>query len=115
MWAESHWGSGGNVYKGVRLNEIDSYRNSKASCWRCERDSHTTQDYYAHTSVKGTELPEALKQASSIQGNRKRGEDAEEAPVPKQAKAAHIKIEDKDIREATGVTLQQVWQDELDF
>ena len=66
MWAESHWGSGGNAYKGVPQNEIDSYRNSKANCWQCRRDSHTTQDCYACTSVKGTELPEASKQASSI-------------------------------------------------
>jgi len=72
-WAESHWGSGGNAYKGVPQNEIDSHRNNNASCWRCGRDSHTTQDYYARTMVKGTELPEAPKQASSIQGKSERG------------------------------------------
>jgi len=114
-WAESHWGSGGNAYKGVAQNEIDSYRNSKANSWRCRRDSHTTQDCYARTSVKGTELPESPKQASSIQGKRKRGEDAEETPATKQAKAAHVNIEDEDMREVAGVTPQQVWQDESDF
>jgi len=115
MWAESHLGRGGNAYKGVPQNEIDSFRNSKANCRRCGWDSHTTQDCYAHTSVKGTVLPEAPKQASSIEGKRKRGEDAEEALAPKQAKAVHIKNEDEDMREAAGITLQQVWQDESDF
>ena len=113
--AESHWGSGGNAYKGVPQNEIDSHKSSKANCWRCGRDSHTTQDCYARTTVKGTELPEAPKQVSSIQGKRKRGEDAEEAPTPKQAKTGHIKIEDEDVREAAAVTLQSVWQDDSDF
>jgi len=114
-WAESHWGSGDNAYKGVPQNEIDSHRNSKASCWRCGRDSHTTQDCYARTTIKGTELLEAPKQASSIQGKWKRGEDTEEAPAPKQAKAAHVKIEDEDMREATAMTLQSTWQDDSDF
>ena len=113
--AESHWGSGGNVYKGDPQNEIDSHRNSKASCWRCGRDSNTTQDCYARTTVKGTELPEAPKQASAIQGKRKRGEDAEEAPAPKQAKAVHVKVEDEDMREATAVMLQSASQDDSDF
>jgi len=31
-WAESHWGSGGNAYKGVPQNEIDSHKTSKANC-----------------------------------------------------------------------------------
>jgi len=43
-WVESHWGSGGNAYKGVPQNEIDPHRNSKASYWRCSWDSHTTLD-----------------------------------------------------------------------
>jgi len=60
-WAESHWGSGGNAYKGVPQNEIDSHRNSKASCWRCGWDCHPTQDCYARTTVKGMEVPEAPK------------------------------------------------------
>jgi len=114
-WAESHWGSGGNAYKGVPQNEIDSHKSSKANCWRCGGDSHTTQDCYARTTVKGTELPEAPKQASSIQGKRKRGEDAEEAPAPKQAKATHVKTEDEDMREAAAITLQSAWQDDSDF
>jgi len=114
-WAESHWGSGGNTYKGVPQNEIDAHRNSKASCWRCGWDSHTTQDCYARTTVKGTELPEVPKQASSIQWKRKRGEDAEEPPAPKQTKSAHIKVEDKDMRKATATTLQSAWQDDSDF
>ena len=114
-WAESHWGSGGNAYKGVPQNEIDAHKNSKANCWRCGRDSHTTQDCYARTTVKGTELPEALKQTSSIQGKRKRGEDAEEAPTAKQVKVAHIKIEDEEMREAAAVMLQSAWQDDSDF
>jgi len=114
-WAESHWGSGGNAYKGVPQNEIDSHKNSKANCWRCGWDNHTTQDCYARTTVKGTELPEALKQVSSIQGKRKRGEEAEEVPAPKQAKAVHVKIKDEDMREAAALTLQSAWQDDSDF
>jgi len=47
--------------------------------------------------VKGTELLEVPRQASSIQGKRKRGEDAEEASAPKQTKPAHVKIEDEDM------------------
>ena len=112
---ESHWGSDGNVFKGVPQNEIDSHKNSKVNCWRCGQDSHTTQDCYARTTVKGTELPEAPKQASSIQGKRKRGEEAEEAPAPKQAKAVHVKIENEDMREAAAVTLHSAWQDDSDF
>jgi len=105
-WAESHWGSGGNAFKAVPQNEIDPHKNSKANCWRCGRDNHTTQDCYARTTVKGTELPEAPKQASSIQGKKKRGEEAEEAPAPKQAKAVHVKIKDEDMREAAAITLR---------
>jgi len=52
---------------------------------------------------------------SCIQGKRKRGEDAEEAPAPKQAKAVHVKVEDEDMREAAAVTLQSAWQDDSDF
>jgi len=114
-WEQSHWGSGSNAYKGVPQSEIDSHRCSKANCWRCGRDSHTTQDCYAQTTVKGTELPEAPKKASSIQGKRKREEDAEEAPAPKQTKNSHVKIEDEDMREAAAVTLQSAWQDDSDF
>jgi len=114
-WAESHWGSGGNAFKGVPPNEIDSHKNSKANCWRCGRDNHTTQDCYARITVKGTELPEAPKLASSIQGKRKRGEEAEEALAPKQAKAVHVKIEDEDMWEAAAITLQSAWQDDSDF
>jgi len=114
-WAESHWGSGANAFKGVPQNEIDSHRNRRANCWRCRRDNHTTQDCYGRTTVKGTELPEAPKQASSIQGKRKRGEEAEEAPAPKQAKAAHVRIEDEDMREAAAITLRSAWQDDSDF
>jgi len=114
-WAESHWGSGGNAFKGVPQNEIDSHKNGKANCWRCGQDNYSTQDCYARTTVKGTELPEAPKQASSIQGKRKRGEEAKEAPAPKQTKTVHGKIEDEDIREAAAVTLQSAWQDDSDF
>jgi len=114
-WEQSHWGSGSNAYKGVPQSEIDSHRSSKANCWRCGRNSHTTQDCYARTTVKDTELPEAPKQASSIQGKQKRGEDAEEAPAPKQTRTGHIKMEDEDMREAAAVTLQSAWQDDSDF
>ena len=114
-WVESHWGSGGNAYKGVPQNEIALHWNSKASCWRCGCDSRTTLDCYARTTVKRTELPEAPKQVSSVQGKRKRGKDAGEAPVRKQAKAAHIKVKDDDMWEATGVMLQSAWQDDSDF
>jgi len=93
--------------------KIDSYRSSKANCWRCGWNSHATQDCYACTSIKDTELSEAPKQASSIQGNRKRGEDAEMAPVPKQAKAVHVKLEDEDMREVASATLS-CWKDEDD-
>jgi len=114
-WEQSHWGSGSNAYNGVPQSEIDSHRSSKASCWRCGRDSHTTQDCYARTTVKGTELPEAPKKVSSIHGKRKRGEDPEEALAPKQTKTEHIKIEDEDMREAATITLQSAWQDDSDF
>jgi len=50
-----------------------------------------------------------------IQGKRKRGKEAEEAPAPKQAKVAHVKVEDEDMREAAAVTLQSAWQDDSDF
>jgi len=52
---------------------------------------------------------------SLVQGKRKRGENAGEAPVPKRAKAAHIKVEDDDMWEAMGVMLQSAWQDDSDF
>jgi len=72
---------------------------------------------YARTTAGGTELPEAPKQTGSVQGKRKRGEHAEEAPAPKQSKAGHIKIEDEDMREVAGTTLG-VWkikEEEEDF
>ena len=114
-WAESHWGSSGNAFKGVPQNEIDSHKNSKANYWRCGRDNHTTQNCYARTTVKGMELPEVLKQASAIQGKRKRGEEAEEALAPKQGKAVHVEIEDEEMWEAAAVMLQSVWQEKSDF
>ena len=52
---------------------------------------------------------------SSIQGKRKLGEEAEEGPAPKQAKAVRVKIEDEDMREAAAVMLQSAWQDDSDF
>jgi len=72
-WTESSWGSGGKAYQEVPQDEINSHRKNKANCWRCGRESHTTQDCYARTTVKGTEIPEAPSTASSIQGKRKRG------------------------------------------
>jgi len=32
MWAESHWGSGSNTYKGVPQSKIDSHKSSKVNC-----------------------------------------------------------------------------------
>jgi len=93
----------------------DSYRSSKATGWRCGWDRHTTQDYYTHLTIKGTELPEAPKQASLVQGKRKREEGAQEAPAAQRTKAVHVKTEDKDMREAARVMLQQVWPEDSDF
>jgi len=114
-WVESHWGSGSNAYKGVPQGEINAHRDSKASCWRCRRDSHATQDCYARTTIKGTELPEAPKPVSYLHGKRKREEEAHEVAAAKQSKAVHIKTEDEDMPEAGGVTLQSAWQDDSDF
>jgi len=115
QWSDSHWGSNGNAYKGVPQEEINSHRNSKANCWRCSRDSHATQDCFAKMTVKGTEIPGAPSQASSLHGKRKREEDAHEAPAAKQTKAVHIKTEEDDMREAAGVAMQSAWQDDSDF
>ena len=61
------------------------------------------------------ELLEVPKQASSIQWKRKWGEDAEEAPAPKQTKSAHVKVENEDMQKAAAATLQSGWQDDSDF
>jgi len=113
-WVESHWKSSGNAYKGVPQNEINFHKNSKANCWQCGQDSHTTQDCYALTMVKGTQLPKAPKQASSIQGKRKREEEDQEVPAAKQNKVGHVKTEDDDMWKVAGVAIR-AWQDDPDF
>jgi len=117
-WTESRWGSIGNALKGVPQNEIDSHKASKANCWRCGRDTHSTSDCYAHTTAKGMELPETPKVAGAVQGKGKRDwEEPDELPAPKKAQTAAVKTEDDDMKEAASAwtanrKISGIWDDD---
>ena len=121
-WTESRWGSIVKALKGVPQNEIDSHKAGKANCWRCGRDTHSTSKCYACTMAKGTELPEAPKVTSAVQGKRKRErEEPAEAPAQKKPQTVTIKTEDDNMREAASAWManrknSSVWDnDDSDF
>jgi len=113
-WGQpGRWATKEAALKGVPSQEHKEYFKTPEGCWRCGQKGHRTYECFAHTTRHGTPLPRAPWKAAGVTttgaGKRKRSEEPEENPAPKQQKIAAVDT----MEEEPSGTLP-IWADDSD-
>lgn len=80
--------------KGVPAKEHDDYFKENDCCWRCGFKGHRKYECFAHTTKKGTTLPNAPWKAAAVTSGqkRKRTEEPEETGSAQQQKVGAAEV-----------------------